>query len=111
LLPDSSEIPPIQFTISYTGWAYVLGNVGGSLLAGGTDLLPSEENMTAKAGTGMLSFFLSGSDPSNPQPTSPSSISVTANLGNPQGGRKAYLNEYTGDGKTSFALWRPSEGN
>jgi hypothetical protein len=125
LLPDSSEIP-IQFTISYTGWArvtvhphltsavtYVLGNRGGSSLAGGTDLSPSPwvENITAKAGAGSLQFFLSGSSPSNPQPAPPSSISVTANIGNPQGGRKAYLNDYTGGGKTNFALWRPSEGN
>jgi hypothetical protein len=112
LLPAGTEIP-IQFTITYTGWANVIGNPGGSIVAGGLNAGPSPQvqNITAKAGAGFLSFFLSGSSPSNPQPAPPSSISVTANIGNPQGGRKAYLNDYTGGGKTNFALWRPSEGN
>jgi hypothetical protein len=112
LLPAGSQIP-IQFTISYTGWANVIGNSGSSILAGGYSYGPSPQiqNIIAKPGAGMLSFFLSGSSPLNPQPAPPSSISVTANIGNPQGGRKAYLNDYTGGGKTNYALWRPSEGN
>ncbi len=112
LLPAGSEAP-IQFTITYTGWANVLGNPGNSLIIGGYNAGPSPQmqTITAKPGAGMLSFFLTGSSLNNPQPAPPSSISVTANIGNPQGGRKAYLNDYTGGGKTNYALWRPSEGN
>jgi hypothetical protein len=130
LIPDGSEIP-IQFTSTYTGLANVIGlratnkwyaypedvkDNNDQFLFGGS-YTPNESQPTVsfgpsqiilKAGAGSLFFFLS---PSNPQPVPPSSISVTANIGNPQRGRKAYLNDYTGGGTTNFALWRPSEGN
>ena len=112
LLPAGSQMS-VKFTIAYTGWANVLGLLGGGILAGGFNIGASPQTATidAKAGAGMLSFFLSGSSISNPQPAPASSISVSANLGNPEGGRKAYLNDYTGLGKSNYAIWRPTEGN
>ena len=112
LLPPSTPDLGIQFTISYTGWANVLALVQGKFFAAGFSIgaTPQTQDVTTRSGAGSLSFFLSGSSITNPQPLPPSSITVTANLGNPQGGRKAYLNDYTGLGKSNYGLWRPSQG-
>jgi hypothetical protein len=112
LLPAGTQMP-VQFTVTYTGWANVLGLLRGGILEAGYSIGASPQTATidVAAGAGMLSFFLSGSSVTNPQPVPPSSVTVTANLGNPEGGRKAYLNDYTGLGKTNYAVWRPTEGN
>ncbi len=105
---------PLQITVSFSGWANVLGaGFGSNFIAAGSSTpgsSPQVLNVTGEPGTGMLQFSLI---PPNPNSGSfpPSSITVSFDIGNPLGGRKAYLNDFTGTGKTTNAVWRPSEGN
>lgn len=113
LVPPGSQANG-QVTVSFTGWANVLGGTSGGLVViagynGGVS--PQSQNFASRAGAGTLSIYLSGSSVNNPQVTPASSITIQTNIGNPRGGRKAYLNDYLGLGKTNYALWRPSEGN
>lgn len=113
IAPAGAEISG-QATVTYTGWANVAGLTSGGLflLAGyNTGKSPQTQNFTTKAGAGTLSLSIAGTSLSNPQPTPASSITITTNIGNPLGGRKAYLNDYLGMGKTNYGLWRPSEAN
>ncbi len=103
-----------QANVTYTGWANMLGATSGGLFVGAgynNGASPQVQNFQSKAGAGQLSFYLTGTSLNNPQPAPVSSITVTVNIGNPLGGRRAYLNDFLGAGKTNYAVFRPPEGN
>ncbi|MBV9499254.1 MAG: VCBS repeat-containing protein, partial [Acidobacteriaceae bacterium] len=113
LVPAGSQASGTA-TITYTGWANVLGAASGGFFASGGyngGAGPQMVNFSTAAGAGTLSFYIAGTTIGGSQPAPASSITISLDIGNPRHGRKAYLNDYLGMGKTNYAIWRPSEGN
>ncbi len=108
-------LPPGTFpimatvTVTFTGALEVNSSGDGVpfFQLGAQSAAPSPQSVTRPmgAGGGSLAFSLYFST------TSPSTLTVSINVGNPTGARKAYLNDFDGSGVSDYTVWRRSEGN
>jgi FG-GAP-like repeat len=110
VLPSGTGLASVTTTVSYVGDINVdASGVGGPGFPGlgAQAQSPSPQSFTGNLGQGasFLVFSL------GPTVSNPSTITVTMNVGNPNGARKPYLYDFDGSGKTDLTVWRPSEGN
>ncbi len=104
VLPSGTFSVPVTFGVLFTGQLEVInkGNLPFTSLGAGSSQQLTGNLIAAKS---TLDFALA-----NPT-TSPSTLVLTMDIGNPNDTRLPYLNDFTGGGQTNIGVWRPSEGN
>ena len=104
--PANASAGLTAITISFTGGMAVTG-AGDALLfqAGILNFNPSPQMTTIRLfpGSAVLTFYFNG------QPPFPNQGTITVSFG-VGGHQKPYLNDFDGDGRTDYVVWRPSQG-
>ncbi len=107
VIPNGSFSVPASYTATFTGDIQVTPfnvfpsvtfgpNSGSSPQQQAGDLIPAK---------GSLAFSLTSA------PSSPCTMTVSINVGNPKGTRLPYLNDFTGGGQSNIGMFRPSDGS
>ena len=107
VLPVGTSSVPITATANFTGKIEVLGNAVLPIFALGSNQSTSPQQVSGNmiAGKGMATFAIASST------SSPASLTLSFDIGNSSGARLPYLNDFNGDGKSDYTVWRSSDAN
>lgn len=107
VLPPNTFSVPVTLTATFTGELYIIpfGIFPSSSFGANTGTSPQQKTIDAIGAKGSLTFAIAFPT------TSPSTLTLSITIGSPNGARLPYINDFSGDGQTELAVWRPPEGN